>query len=317
MRKLLALALVAGSGAITAQAPAFAAYPERPVTAIVSFPAGGATDLVARGLQEAFGRALGQQLVVKNVNGASGTIGAAEAAAVVAPSSRFRYVVGGEDRAAARDRDAGATHARGERKARRRLRVDPDGQHQRRAHPGTARETRRRRQASGVAHPAVGGRLRPAGHAGDRSRRRGLARAQHRGARYSAESRRGVLLESWQHHAAQLLGHRAGRSRKELFPAHVSFRLSRARLSHGARRLGRENPRRAGQQHGRTADDRDGRPSSEGHGDDRRRLSGGRECHRGLAQCEAMAAFDRAGRKRHTFGGNPFGVFDDSTQCLH
>jgi tripartite-type tricarboxylate transporter receptor subunit TctC len=81
MRKLLALALVAGSGAITAQAPAFAAYPERPVTAIVSFPAGGATDLVARGLQEAFGRALGQQLVVKNVNGASGTIGAAEAAA--------------------------------------------------------------------------------------------------------------------------------------------------------------------------------------------------------------------------------------------
>ena len=79
MRKLLALALVAGSMAAFAQAPANAAYPERPVTAIVPFPAGGATDLVARGMQEAFSRALGQQIVVKNVNGAAGTIGAAEA----------------------------------------------------------------------------------------------------------------------------------------------------------------------------------------------------------------------------------------------
>jgi tripartite-type tricarboxylate transporter receptor subunit TctC len=81
MRKLLALALVAGSTATLATSPAFAAYPDRPVTAIVPFPAGGATDLVARGMQEAFSRALGQQMIVKNVNGAAGTIGAAEAAA--------------------------------------------------------------------------------------------------------------------------------------------------------------------------------------------------------------------------------------------
>jgi len=80
MRKHLAIALLAGS-AIVAVSPAFATYPDRPVTAIVPFPAGGATDLVARGMQEAFSRALGQQMVVKNVNGAAGTIGAAEAAA--------------------------------------------------------------------------------------------------------------------------------------------------------------------------------------------------------------------------------------------
>lgn len=81
MRKLLALALIVGSAAVFAQAPASAAYPERPVTAIVAWTAGGATDLVTRGVQEAFSRALGQQLVVKNVPGAAGTIGTAEAAA--------------------------------------------------------------------------------------------------------------------------------------------------------------------------------------------------------------------------------------------
>ncbi len=72
---------VAFAAAILTTGPAAAVYPERPVTAIVPFPAGGATDLVTRGIQEAFGRALGQPLVVKNVSGASGTIGASEAAA--------------------------------------------------------------------------------------------------------------------------------------------------------------------------------------------------------------------------------------------
>jgi tripartite-type tricarboxylate transporter receptor subunit TctC len=91
MRKHLALAVVAGSIAAFAPAPTFAAYPERPVTAIVPFPAGGATDLVARGMQEAFSRAIGQQLVVKNVNGAAGTIGTAEAAA--APADGYTILI--------------------------------------------------------------------------------------------------------------------------------------------------------------------------------------------------------------------------------
>ncbi len=65
---------------IAAAAPAQAAYPERPVTVIVAWTAGGATDLLTRGIQDAFQKALGGQVVVKNVPGAAGTLGTAEAA---------------------------------------------------------------------------------------------------------------------------------------------------------------------------------------------------------------------------------------------
>jgi tripartite-type tricarboxylate transporter receptor subunit TctC len=65
---------------IAATTPAQAAYPERPVTVIVAWTAGGATDLLTRGIQDAFQKALGGQVVVKNVPGAAGTLGTAEAA---------------------------------------------------------------------------------------------------------------------------------------------------------------------------------------------------------------------------------------------
>ncbi len=64
--------------------PANAAYPERPVTMIVAWTAGGATDLVARGIQDTFQKALGAQVIVKNVPGAAGTLGTAEAASATA-----------------------------------------------------------------------------------------------------------------------------------------------------------------------------------------------------------------------------------------
>jgi tripartite-type tricarboxylate transporter receptor subunit TctC len=78
MARLAASAFVIG---VTIAAPAaVVAYPERPVTIIVAWPAGGATDLMARGLQDTFQSALGAQVIIKNVVGAAGTIGATEAA---------------------------------------------------------------------------------------------------------------------------------------------------------------------------------------------------------------------------------------------
>lgn len=59
---------------------ALAAYPDHPVTLIVPFTAGGGTDSDARGLQPFLSEALGATVVVKNTDGAAGTIGATEAA---------------------------------------------------------------------------------------------------------------------------------------------------------------------------------------------------------------------------------------------
>ncbi len=51
------------------------AYPNRTITVIVPFAAGGPTDVVARLLGEHMSHTLGQQLVVENVGGAGGTTG--------------------------------------------------------------------------------------------------------------------------------------------------------------------------------------------------------------------------------------------------
>lgn len=69
---LAALALTAG--------PAAAQYPNKPITAIVPFAAGGPTDVVTRLVTEHMSRTLGQQIVVENIGGAGGTIGMTRAA---------------------------------------------------------------------------------------------------------------------------------------------------------------------------------------------------------------------------------------------
>ena len=56
-------------------------YPDRTVTLVVPFSAGGPTDTVARLIAEVMSRDLGQQVIVENVAGAGGTLGAARVAA--------------------------------------------------------------------------------------------------------------------------------------------------------------------------------------------------------------------------------------------
>ncbi len=51
-------------------------WPEKPVTIVVPFPAGGSTDMVARALAQEMGHQLGQSFVVDNRPGATGTLGA-------------------------------------------------------------------------------------------------------------------------------------------------------------------------------------------------------------------------------------------------
>ncbi len=75
---------LAGLGSLTlppAATPALAqAWPARTISVVVPFAAGGPTDAVARLIAEAMGKNLGQSLVVENVAGAGGTLGAARVA---------------------------------------------------------------------------------------------------------------------------------------------------------------------------------------------------------------------------------------------
>ena len=62
---------------VAAVAPAWATYPEKPVTVVVPFPPGGSTDTIARTMATKMSASLGQSFVVENQAGATGAIGAA------------------------------------------------------------------------------------------------------------------------------------------------------------------------------------------------------------------------------------------------
>ena len=70
---------------------ALAAYPEKPVTIVVPFAAGGPTDKVARDLAEALRKPLNNAtIIIENVGGAGGTLGAAK----VAKAAPDGYTIG-------------------------------------------------------------------------------------------------------------------------------------------------------------------------------------------------------------------------------
>src|SRR5215831_10431388 len=71
----LLTAAIAATGAASADP-----YPSRPITLVVPYPPGGATDAIARIIQDSMSQSLGQQLVIENIGGAGGMIAAGRAA---------------------------------------------------------------------------------------------------------------------------------------------------------------------------------------------------------------------------------------------
>ena len=82
-RALLQTALASAAG-LAVPAWAQSAWPAKPVTLVVPFPAGGGTDAFARPLSAQFSRLTDKQLIIDNKGGAGGTLGAGVAAKAAA-----------------------------------------------------------------------------------------------------------------------------------------------------------------------------------------------------------------------------------------
>src|SRR5260370_41101154 len=67
-------------------------YPARAITMIVPFPAGGATDTLARFLAERMREILGQPVIIENIAGAAGSIGVGRA--VRSPADGYTLSIG-------------------------------------------------------------------------------------------------------------------------------------------------------------------------------------------------------------------------------
>ena len=80
------------SGLFLAGAACAQTYPSKPVTLMVPYPAGGLSDVVARRVNAPLGKALGQPVIVENLGGASGGIGAQKV--LSAPSDGYMLFQG-------------------------------------------------------------------------------------------------------------------------------------------------------------------------------------------------------------------------------
>ncbi len=91
-RNLFRLAAGAGAAGVYPNFAFAADYPTRPITFVVPFAAGGATDVLARVLADPMGRALGQTIIVEDLAGAAGAIGVARVAH--APADGYTLCIG-------------------------------------------------------------------------------------------------------------------------------------------------------------------------------------------------------------------------------
>ncbi|RWC47698.1 MAG: tripartite tricarboxylate transporter substrate binding protein BugD [Mesorhizobium sp.] len=80
MRRFVAALAAAAAVALYPFTAGAQTYPERTITVVVPFAAGGPTDTVTRLVAEAMSKDLGQQVIVENVGGAGGTLGAGRVA---------------------------------------------------------------------------------------------------------------------------------------------------------------------------------------------------------------------------------------------
>jgi tripartite-type tricarboxylate transporter receptor subunit TctC len=87
MRHLIALLMIAPVATAVAQD-----WPNRPVTMVVPFPAGGAVDAIGRIMATRMSEILGRQVVIENVGGAGGMTGAARVAK--APPNGYQFLLG-------------------------------------------------------------------------------------------------------------------------------------------------------------------------------------------------------------------------------
>jgi len=79
-RQFLRLACSAAAVPVLPRPAGAQAYPSRPITIVVPFPAGGSTGAMARILLEPLQKALGQTVIIENIGGAGGSIGVGQVA---------------------------------------------------------------------------------------------------------------------------------------------------------------------------------------------------------------------------------------------
>jgi tripartite-type tricarboxylate transporter receptor subunit TctC len=88
-RRAAVAGIAAAILALPLAASAQSAYPNKPIRVIVPFASGSTTDIIARAIADKMSQSMGQQLVIDNRGGASGTIGQA----VVAQAAPDGYTI--------------------------------------------------------------------------------------------------------------------------------------------------------------------------------------------------------------------------------